>query len=125
MHISADGWMAVGDALDFVNSRSGLGVYTEADIRQEVADNPKRRFQMQTTSAGLFIRAAQGHSMAGVGEVIGTPLSKADAPRLAVHGTVLANLGSILTDGLSRMGRHHVHLARGLLGEMGVVSGRP
>ena len=30
---------------------------------------------------------------------------------------------AILEQGLSRMGRHHVHLAKGLLGEKGVISG--
>ena len=61
--------------------------------------------------------------MAGVGEAIGTPLDKTTAPEFAVHGTYLKNLDTILSDGLSKMGRHHVHLARGLLGETGVVSG--
>ena len=61
--------------------------------------------------------------LTGVGEEIGTPLTKATAPEVAVHGTYLRCLETILTEGLSRMGRHHVHLARGLLGENGVVSG--
>ena len=120
--ISPDGWMAVNDALEYVNSFGHS--YGEAEVREEVANNPKRRFQLQDTQVGLlFIRAAQGHSMAGVGEEMGEVLTRAKAPRVAVHGTYLRNLDTILSEGLSKMGRHHVHLASGLLGEPGVVSG--
>ena len=59
----------------------------------QVADNPKRRFQLHDTNAGAYIRAAQGHTMRGVGMAIGTPLTKTTAPRLAVHGTFLRCLG--------------------------------
>ena len=106
--ISPDGWVTVEDALDYVNSFGHE--YDEMTVRQEVADNPKRRFQLHDTSAGVFIRAAQGHTMHGVGEEIGTPLTKSKAPKLAVHGTYLKHLDTILSQGLSRMGRHHVHL---------------
>ena len=123
--ISPDGWMAVEDVLSYANSFEGNpGLdYDEAAVRQEVAENPKRRFQLHDTNAGTFIRAAQGHTMHGVGEEIGTLLTRATAPAVAVHGTFHRDLDKILQEGLSRMGRHHVHLARGLLGERGVVSG--
>ena len=59
--ISPDGWVTVEDALDYVNSFGHE--YDEMTVRQEVADNPKRRFQLHDTSAGVFIRAAQGHTV--------------------------------------------------------------
>ena len=62
-NISHDGWMTVDDVLVYVNSFGHE--YDEAAIRQEVADNPKRRFQLHDTNAGIFIRAAQGHTMHG------------------------------------------------------------
>ena len=125
VEISPDGWVTVSDALEFVNLRTSRPTpFTEAAVREEVARNPKRRFQLADKGdAGLFIRASQGHSIAGVGEEIGTPLTKATAPHVAVHGTYLRHLDTILTEGLGRMQRHHVHLARGLLGEPGIVSG--
>lgn len=46
-----------------------------------------------------------------------------DCPAEAVHGSYLHNWSSIKQQGLSRMNRTHIHLAPGLPGEDGVVSG--
>ena len=69
------------------------------------------------------IRATQGHDMPGVGEKQGEPLTLKTAPEVAVHGSYVKHVQSIHQQGLSRMERHHVHLAKGLLGENGVISG--
>ena len=42
---------------------------------------------------------------------------------VCIHGTSLNNLDSILSTGLKRMGRNHVHFATGLPKEDGVISG--
>lgn len=47
----------------------------------------------------------------------------ADCPAEAVHGTYLRNWPSIQQHGLSRMNRTHIHLAPGLPGEDGIISG--
>lgn len=47
-----------------------------------------------------------------------------DCPAEAVHGSYLRNWSSIQQQGLSRMNRTHIHLAPGLLGEDGVISGK-
>ncbi|MED6264231.1 tRNA 2'-phosphotransferase 1 [Characodon lateralis] len=49
----------------------------------------------------------------------GTP----DCPTEAVHGSYLRSWPSIQQQGLSRMKRTHIHLACGLPGEDGVISG--
>lgn len=46
-----------------------------------------------------------------------------DCPAEAVHGSYLRNWSSIKQQGLSRMNRTHIHLAPGLPGEDGVISG--
>lgn len=46
-----------------------------------------------------------------------------DCPAEAVHGSYFRNWGSIQQQGLSRMKRTHIHLAPGLPGEDGVISG--
>eukprot|EP00964_Phaeocystis_antarctica_P039990 scaffold22842_cov65-Phaeocystis_antarctica.AAC.9 len=136
--IDADGWVALSDALaqingvrlrELVGNAEKLGSheyteahvreYTEADVRDVVDANDKRRFVIN----GTEIRAAQGHDMPGVGEKQGKPLTLETAPEVAVHGSYVEHVQAILEQGLSRMGRHHVHLAKGLLGDTGVVSG--
>lgn len=51
--------------------------------------------------------------------VAGSP----DCPAEAVHGSYFRNWSSIQQQGLSRMNRTHIHLAPGLPGEDGVISG--
>ena len=143
--IDADGWVLLSDALvqingprlrAFVGNAEKLGshmyteadvctsashMYTEADVRDVVNANDKRRFVLSDDDTQ--IRAAQGHDMPGVGEKQGEPLTLETAPEVAVHGSYMKHVQTILEQGLSRMGRHHVHLAKGLLGEKGVVSG--
>eukprot|EP00964_Phaeocystis_antarctica_P009105 scaffold4935_cov67-Phaeocystis_antarctica.AAC.8 len=136
--IDADGWVALSDALaqingprlrELVGNAGKLGSheyteahvrdYTEADVRDVVDANDKRRFVID----GTEIRAAHGHDMPGVGEKQGEPLTFETAPEVAVHGSYVKHVQAILEQGLSRMSRHHTHLAKGLLGEKGVISG--
>ena len=136
--IDADGWVALSDALAQINgprlralvgnaeklgpreyTEANVREYTEADVREVVDANDKRRYVI----SGTKIRATQGHDMPGVGEKQGEPLTLETAPEVAVHGSYVKHVQAILEQGLSRMGRHHVHLAKGLLGEKGVVSG--
>ena len=143
--IDADGWVALSDALTQINGprlrelvgnakklgshmyteadvcTSASHMYTEADVRDVVNANDKRRFVLSDDDTQ--IRAAQGHSMHGVGEKQGEPLTLLTAPEVAVHGSYVKHVQAILEQGLSRMDRHHVHLAKGLLGEEGVISG--
>lgn len=46
-----------------------------------------------------------------------------DCPAEAVHGSYLCNWSSIKQQGLSCVNRTHIHLAPGLPGEDGVISG--
>ena len=136
--IDADGWVALSDALAQINgpklralvgnakklgsreyTEAHVREYTEADVREVVNANDKKRFIIN----GTEIRAAQGHGMLGIGEKQGEALTLETAPEMAVHGSYVKHAQAILEQGLSRMGRHHVHLAKGLLGEKGVISG--
>jgi len=151
--IDADGWVALSDVLVQINgprlrefvgvakklgsrmyteadlleyteadvTEADVGEYTEADVRDVVDTNDKQRFVL--SKDGTQIRAAQGHDMPGVGEKQGEPLTLETAPEVAIHGSFAKHVHAILEQGLSRMGRHHVHLAKGLPGEKGVVSG--
>jgi len=89
--------------------------------------NDKQRFGLffgatKETANTLYIRANQGHSI----EELELDLERITDPRkapIAVHGTYLAAWNAIRTQGLSRMNRQHIHLAKGLPGQNGVISG--
>ena len=140
--IDTDGWVLLTDAIAHVNRREAeLALesepprepctWTEEHVHAMVGLNDKQRFELreQTTAGGVYqIRATQGHSMKQVGEQIGTLIAfdsetkEASVP-FAVHGTTITALGQILAQGLHKMERHHIHLAKGLLGEEAVISG--
>lgn len=89
------GWVPVADLLN------ALGV-TEAELREVVAQNDKKRFTIE----GDRIRANQGHS---VEVALGLPV--AVPPDQLFHGTVAQFLDDIMRDGLRPMSRHDVHLS--------------
>ena len=98
-------------------------------VRAVVEQNDKQRFALREEAGGqLFIRANQGHTITGIdADQLLTRLDD-DAIRAlggrAVHGTNHAAWrGIVASGGLSPMARHHVHLAAGLPGEGGVISG--
>jgi len=67
--------------------------------------------------------AAGRRELVGNAEKQGEPLTLETAPEVAVHGSYMEHEQDILEQGLSRMGRHHVHLVKELPGEKGVISG--
>ncbi len=107
----------------------GFSSTTVEDVRAVVEANDKQRFTLREETGGtLLIRANQGHSCAGiVADDLLQPLDATAVAALggrAVHGTHMSAWESIVASGgLSPMRRHHIHLARGLPGEGGVISG--
>ena len=95
------GWCDVDDLLQGL-ARVGVPV-TRSQLEQVVRESDKQRFVLD----GNRIRAAQGHSLAGV-----EPLLRAKKPPSRLyHGTVAKSLQSIERKGLLPMTRHHVHLS--------------
>jgi len=84
--------------------------------------NDKQRFAITERDGKKYIRANQGHTI----QVENLDLKKVESPdeiKVAVHGTCYKVWPSIKKDGLSRMKRNHIHLARGILGDEHVISG--
>ena len=82
-----------------------------------------KKLNIFTVNGEMKIRAVQGHSLRIIEDVLLLTLitDPADLP-VALHGTNLQALSSIMTTGLDRMSRNHIHLAVGTP-EEGVLSG--
>ncbi|XP_019378948.1 PREDICTED: tRNA 2'-phosphotransferase 1 [Gavialis gangeticus] len=120
LHMGADGFVALQELL----ALPSLAGVSEGDVRRVVETNEKQRFALRPApSGGLQIRANQGHSLE-VPELELTPLETPESlPPTLAHGTRRRLWDSIRRGGLSRRGRTHIHLAPGLPGDAGVLSG--
>mmetsp|Transcript_12788 Transcript_12788/g.37528 ORF Transcript_12788/g.37528 Transcript_12788/m.37528 type:complete len:233 (-) Transcript_12788:29-727(-) len=102
-----------------------LGTSAE-QVEAIVSADGKQRFALRSDDGRRYIRANQGHTVSGIeDDLIFTPLIVHEGETLmAVHGTYRNALGGIAAaGGLSRMSRNHIHLARGIPGHNGVISG--
>mmetsp|Transcript_46720 Transcript_46720/g.117652 ORF Transcript_46720/g.117652 Transcript_46720/m.117652 type:complete len:285 (-) Transcript_46720:74-928(-) len=125
VHIDGAGWVAVQDALAWMNSFEGDDAIegppvTEEEVSAVVSASDKQRFELRDGTP-TRIRASQGHSMTGI-DLDLQPLTGADVP-VAVHGTYYTAWEMIQQDGLKRRERNHIHFAHDLPGASGVISG--
>ncbi|XP_053416660.1 tRNA 2'-phosphotransferase 1 isoform X3 [Nycticebus coucang] len=119
--MGADGFVPLGALLQLPQFHS----FSVEDVQRVVDTNGKQRFALQPgdPSTGPLIRANQGHSLQ-VPELELMPIETPQAlPLTLVHGTFWKHWPSILLKGLSCRGRTHIHLAPGLPGDSGVISG--
>ncbi|XP_041517574.1 tRNA 2'-phosphotransferase 1 isoform X1 [Microtus oregoni] len=117
----ADGFVPLRSLLQLPQFHS----FSIEDVQRVVDTNGKQRFALQPgePSTGPLIRANQGHSLQ-VPKLELMPLETPQAlPLMLVHGTFWKHWPSILLKGLSCQGRAHIHLASGLPGDPGVISG--
>jgi putative RNA 2'-phosphotransferase len=79
---------------------------TLEDLKQVVAQDSKGRFSFENKSYRR-IRANQGHSIE-----VDLKLKRIVPPPILYHGTAQRFKESILQNGITRKGRHHVHLSK-------------
>ncbi|KAG0242559.1 hypothetical protein BGW41_003917 [Actinomortierella wolfii] len=103
--IGADGFSKLDDVL----AHSRFKGFTVQDVEAVVRNSDKKRFELVDREGVAYIRAVQGHSIKEI--------------PIAVHGTNMAAWELIEKEGLKRMNRNHIHMAVGLPGENGVISG--
>ncbi len=96
------GWVQISDLLKGLKESGGAISRDQLDY--VVANNDKKRFTI--SDDGLKIRAAQGHSVKIVNDLM--PITP---PEKLYHGTATRFLDKILADGLKPMSRQHVHLS--------------
>ncbi|KAK9236224.1 KptA family-domain-containing protein [Lipomyces kononenkoae] len=129
--IQADGYMNVADLLHHPRLKG----ITFTDVRRVVDSNTKNRFKLEHRGAdgqatvnideatGWWIRANQGHSFE-VPDLELEPIINPESCPVVIHGTYTDVWNkAIKTQGLRKMKRNHIHLAAGLPGESGVISG--
>jgi putative RNA 2'-phosphotransferase len=116
--LDAAGWADVQGLLDALKEH-GLALTLE-QLKQIVNTSDKKRFAF--SEDGLRIRASQGHSVE-----VDLQYAPQHPPKLLYHGTAERFLGAIRAKGLSKMGRHHVHLSAEprLTMEVGARHGKP
>ncbi|WP_013320447.1 RNA 2'-phosphotransferase [Gloeothece verrucosa] len=77
---------------------------TREELEEVVTNNDKQRFSFDQTKT--LIRANQGHSVP-----VDLQLTSLAPPEILYHGTSTKAVPSILSQGLLKMARHHVHLS--------------
>lgn len=102
IELDASGWVEVQQLLDAC-ARHGRSFGRE-ELDEVVATNAKQRFAF--SEDGRKIRANQGHSTE-----VELGYSPAEPPDVLFHGTYAGAVPSIREQGLTRQGRHHVHLS--------------
>ena len=113
--IAKDGYLPISALIAHKNLRRLAA--SKADVLQIAADDKKARFHVRDDC----IRANQGHSMLNV-LVNMEEIKDAFEVPVAVHGTIWTAWDHIKHQGLSVMGRQHIHLATNV-GTEGVISG--
>ena len=100
--LDPNGWVEV-DVLLAQAAAYGRNISPEL-LAHVVESNDKKRFAM--SEDGLRIRASQGHSIS-----VGLGLEPKSPPEQLFHGTADRFLAKIMSEGLSKMNRQHVHLS--------------
>lgn len=81
------------------------------DIIHVVESNEKKRFTLEDRDGEYYIKANQGHSLSS-GKAVCDSLSFTEITEplpVCIHGTEARFIDSILSNGLNRMKRKHIH----------------
>ena len=116
--LDENGWTDVANLLRQIN-KHGLKLTSE-ELQYVVATNNKKRFAFSQDQTQ--IRASQGHSIA-----INLDYQPVAPPDTLYHGTSDKSVPAILSTGLEKRNRHHVHLSRDIATALNVGSrhGKP
>jgi len=123
IEMGSDGYVKIDDLLAKPKLKNQWKT-TLDHIKVVVNSNDKKRFELKEIDGVLMIRAVQGHSIKTVKtEDLLEPIKNPFQYSQVVHGTYFEPLPLIMKGGLNKMARNHVHLAAGLPGKDGVISG--
>eukprot|EP01134_Creolimax_fragrantissima_P000608 CFRG0608T1 len=117
--IGGDGFVKLTD----LQKHPKFGGLTLEILKDVVSLDNKNRYKIEYRNNEVLVRANQGHSLKEVSDLELVPITSADACPVCVHGTYTKAWHLIKDTGLKTMNRNHVHCARGLPGDDGVISG--
>lgn len=120
LNLDAGGWVNLMTLIEQVNIHFKKAVLDPERLRCIVANSEKQRFAIDEERG--VIRANQGHSLE-----LELNHPEADPPTLLYHGTAERFIASIRQSGLTKQGRHAVHLTadRDLAKQTGSRHGKP
>lgn len=118
LSLDESGWATIDDLVRL--SSTSDHPLTRELIHNIVTCSDKQRFAID--ASGKRIRANQGHSIS-----VSLQLPQVEPPDVLFHGTAMRFLDSIITTGLHKGARHHVHLSSNVdtAREVGSRYGRP
>jgi putative RNA 2'-phosphotransferase len=102
LELAPGGWVDVDELL--AACAGDRFPISRAQLEEVVARNDKKRFSFD--DSGTRIRANQGHSTE-----VDLQLEPQTPPAVLFHGTARPTVTLILSEGIKRMARHHVHLS--------------
>ncbi|WP_109698219.1 RNA 2'-phosphotransferase [Chitinophaga deserti] len=105
LQLDPQGWASITELLDKC-AAAGKKISRE-ELLEIVRTNDKQRFALNADQSA--IRASQGHSVE-----VSLDLPAVEPPDILYHGTVQRFMEPILTGGLQKMDRMHVHLSADL-----------
>ena len=119
LQLDHNGWALVEDVIE--KSKTKDVDFSIEDLKEIVDTNDKKRFAFNEDFTK--IRANQGHSVKN----IDLELEAIEPPEFLYHGTVQKFMESILTTGLQKRSRQHVHLSedRDTATKVGSRRGKP
>jgi len=123
LSMGPDGYVPLQQLLQ--HSHSKFRGMTHESVQHVVDSNDKQRFSLEQRENGdWYIRANQGHSVTTLDPyLLLTPIDPSTLS-IIVHGTYMdAWTKFIATEGLSKMNRTHLHFAKGMPTDEGVISG--
>ncbi|XP_057532434.1 uncharacterized protein LOC130810408 isoform X1 [Amaranthus tricolor] len=127
LDMRCDGYVNLQDLLKLnMKTRSNftLSSHSIDEVREAVRIDNKQRLGLVEEDGELWIRANQGHSVKSVEtESLLKPILSAEEIPVCIHGTYKRLLEPILSSGLKRMNRLHVHFSHGLPSQGEVISG--
>eukprot|EP01017_Pseudomicrothorax_dubius_P022755 TRINITY_DN2457_c0_g2_i2.p1 TRINITY_DN2457_c0_g2~~TRINITY_DN2457_c0_g2_i2.p1 ORF type:complete len:463 (-),score=123.38 TRINITY_DN2457_c0_g2_i2:110-1498(-) len=122
LSLRKDGYVPVDEILALKKLKSlGCGL---AELKEVVATNEKKRFELTNEEGKLYIRATQGHTIKTIeDDLLLKEITNPEDIPLVVHGTFYSFWEPIRAEGLKTMSRNHIHFAKGYPGDKGVISG--